>query len=120
MKHSIGKTGLIALALFYATGASYADTQKSDAAGTPAASSQAAGAAKAGKDSTARTAAVKGVDINSASKAELKTLPGIDDALAGKIIAGRPYLSKALLVTRNIIPVQTYEKIRRQIIAKQK
>jgi len=120
MKHSIGKKGLIALAIIFATGAANADAQKSEAAGKPAASSQAAGAAKGGNDSKAKAAAVKAVDINSASKAELKALPGIDDALANKIIAGRPYLSKAFLVTRNIIPMQTYEKIRVQIIAKQK
>jgi competence protein ComEA len=34
------------------------------------------------------------VDINSASKAELKALPGIGDAEADRIIAARPYPSK--------------------------
>lgn len=63
---------------------------------------------------------VKLVDINSASKAELKTLPGIDDALSDKIISGRPYGSKAFLVTRNIIPAGIYQSIKDQVIAKQK
>jgi competence protein ComEA len=114
MKHSIGKTGLIALAFCFATGASSANTQKTEAAAKPAATSQVAPAGKT------RAAPVKLVDINSASKAELKTLPGINDALADKIIAGRPYLSKAFLVTRNIIPAGQYEVIKKQIIAKQK
>lgn len=65
-------------------------------------------------------AKIKLVDINSASKAELKKLPGIDDASADRIIAGRPYLSKAHLVTRNVIPHGIYEQIKKQIIAAQK
>lgn len=59
------------------------------------------------------------VDINSAGKAELKTLPGISDAEAGKIVAGRPYLTKADLVTENILPREVYEEIKQLVIAKQ-
>jgi DNA uptake protein ComE-like DNA-binding protein len=59
------------------------------------------------------------VDINSASKAELKKLPNVDDATADKIIAGRPYLSKSKLVTRDIIPRLLYEGLKTKIIAKQ-
>jgi hypothetical protein len=65
-------------------------------------------------------AAIKLVDINSASKADLKKLPGINDTAADKIIGGRPYLSKAFLVTNNIIPIGTYTTISNLIIAKQK
>lgn len=63
----------------------------------------------------AKGAKVKLVDINHASKAELQTLPGITPALADKIIAGRPYNSKAFLVTRNIIPEAVYQYIRTRI-----
>jgi DNA uptake protein ComE-like DNA-binding protein len=59
------------------------------------------------------------VDINSAGKAELKKLPGIGDSEADKIIAGRPYGSKAFLVTRKIIPAGVYEQIKARIIARQ-
>jgi len=59
------------------------------------------------------------VDINSASRAELKTLPGIGDAEAKKIIAGRPWLTKIDLVTRNVLPEGVYHALRDQIIAKQ-
>ena len=38
------------------------------------------------------------IDVNSASKEELKKLPGIFDPEAAKIIAHRPYKSKAGLV----------------------
>ena len=118
MKHIVGKAGLFALAFSVALGASGAEVMKSDSVVKPAASHQAPGSVKGVTNSKA--AAVKLVDINSASKAELKTLTRIDDALADKIIAGRPYKSKAFLVTRNIVPAGVYATIQRQIIAKQK
>jgi competence protein ComEA len=51
------------------------------------------------------------VDINSASIDELKTLPGIDDASAEKIVKGRPYKGTSELETRNILSHAVYEKI---------
>ncbi|CAG4883523.1 DNA-binding protein [Georgfuchsia toluolica] len=64
-------------------------------------------------------AKVKLVDINSAEKKELMTLPGISDTEADKIIAGRPYLTKAHLTTRNIVSRAVYEKLKTLVIAKQ-
>lgn len=63
--------------------------------------------------------AVKLVDINSASKAELKGVPGISEAYADKIIAGRPYATKANLVVHNILPEAVYTAIKDKIRAKQ-
>jgi len=110
LKHNIdtiGKAGLIALSIFFATGASHAYMQKPEAA------------TQSGKADKMQLASKKIVDINRASKTELRTLQGVDDALAAKIIAGRPYLSKANLVTHNIIPAGLYMQLKQQIIAKQ-
>ena len=58
------------------------------------------------------------VDINSASKDELTALPGIGDTYAQKIIDGRPYTSKAQLVSKKVLPKATYDQVKTQIVAK--
>lgn len=59
------------------------------------------------------------LDLNTASEADLKTIPGIGDAYAKKIVAGRPYKAKDELWEKKIIPKATYQKIRDQVIAHQ-
>lgn len=116
MKHLSVKASLIALSLLCAFSPAQAGVQETNVSAKPAGGSQAAKVDKGG----GKTGAIKAVDINSAGKAELKTLPGIDDATAQRIIAGRPYPSKAFLVTRNIVSPGVYEQIRKRIIAMQK
>ena len=72
------------------------------------------------RSKAASAPAVKLVDINSASRAELKTLPGIGDAEAKKIIANRPYLSKTELVGKGVLPVGPYLSLKNRVIAMQK
>jgi competence protein ComEA len=70
-----------------------------------------------------QTAAAKPVvllDINTASIADLEKLPGIGTAYSQRIIGGRPYARKDELVSKNIVPQATYDKIKDKIIAKQK
>jgi competence protein ComEA len=76
-----------------------------------------AGGQSATKPQKTSTPKAQLVDINSASKDQLSALPGIGDAYSQKIIDGRPYNNKHDLVTRNIIPQATYDKVKDQIIA---
>jgi DNA uptake protein ComE-like DNA-binding protein len=59
------------------------------------------------------------IDINTATKEQLQSIPGIGDTYSQKIIDGRPYAKKDQLKSKKIVPDNVYEKIKDKIIAKQ-
>lgn len=74
-------------------------------------------AAKAASGAASQPKATPRIDINSASKAQLKTLRGIGDAEADTIIKHRPYLTSTEIVTKAGLPAGVYVTIKRQIVA---
>ncbi len=121
MNFSIAKLTLIALTLLLSAGLSSAADTKA-AAPQPAASKAAASSKTAKPDLAAKrkaAAKIKLVDINGATNEELKALPGVKDAEADKIIAGRPYATKAHLLTHNVLDAGTYDGLKGLVIAKQ-
>ena len=85
-------------------------------AGTPA--SHASAEAPAGAIPRKRPAVVEHyVDLNSASRKELMTLPGIGAAEADRIVANRPYLTKTDLVTKDVLPVGPFLSLKRLVVA---
>ena len=82
--------------------------------GAKTAASDTANVAQKGSDK-----ATGKIDINSASKDQLDSLPGIGDKLAQKIIDNRPYRAKTDLVNKKILNQSAYNKIKDQIVAHQ-
>jgi competence protein ComEA len=55
------------------------------------------------------------VDINTASVNQLKALEGLNEAQAKKIVDGRPYKKRSELLSKKILPQETYDKVKSHI-----
>lgn len=55
------------------------------------------------------------VNLNSASKVKLQTLPGVDEETADRIIAGRPYHTRDELGARGVVSPEEFNAIKDKI-----
>jgi DNA uptake protein ComE-like DNA-binding protein len=87
---------------------------------TTAASNTAAKSASIMPHHHAKAAAVKTqkLNLNTASREELMTLPDVDGAKADKIIENRPYKSMNELTSKNVMSKGEFTKVRRKVTAK--
>ncbi len=113
---------LLTLAFAFSTSQALAAKEDAKPAGDKAAPAASADKSSSGKSSSA--AGDKGkagamIDLNSATEAELKTLPQIGDARASAIVKNRPYARKDELVSKKVLTQKQYDGIKDKVIAKQ-
>ena len=94
----------VSLALLLFASAAFAAEEPKPGAKPAGAVPSKSAPAKAG----ASTKKPKPVEINSATATQLKTVPGIGDADAQRIIINRPYTTRSHLVTKNVLSYDAY------------
>jgi len=117
---SVKKLLLLLSALVLATSLSFAQNDQTGASTSSNQSTTTTTTKKARKSSTASDTSSKTsgkLDLNTATKDQLMSLPGITDADAQKILDGRPYRAKNQLLSKGIISKDEYAKIKGQIVA---
>lgn len=70
------------------------------------------------KDGLTRPSTDHPLDLNAASKSQLKTLPGITNDAADRIIANRPYKNQHELLDKRVISREEYNRIADAITVK--
>jgi DNA uptake protein ComE-like DNA-binding protein len=55
------------------------------------------------------------IDINTATEEQLKASLGVGDEVARKIVAARPYYKKDDLKTKDVVPADEFEKLKKLI-----
>ena len=58
------------------------------------------------------------VNVNTASKDQLQTLPGLDEEMADRVIAGRPYHTVDEVGTKGVVSPEEFQSIKRKIVVK--
>ena len=98
-------------------GALPAAAQATDAAKATAVPAEPAAPGRAPARKMSTPSKKKLVNLNAATAKELKALPGGSDEEAARIIAGRPYNSKSVLVTDKVISEGRYYEIKSLVVA---
>lgn len=91
--------------------------RRSTAAVTRTVASDIKGAALGISDGLRHTSDNDAVDINSAPRSKLETLPGVTAVEASRIIEHRPYQHASDLVRRRILPKAVYDRIGSRLVA---
>ena len=108
---------VVVAAVMFAAASGWAAESKTAVKGAPA-PAPAVKAPKQGGVPASGTAEL--LDLNTATKEQLMTLPGIGDAEADRIIACRPFLTKADLVTKKVLPAGPFLTVKDRVVAVQK
>ncbi len=114
---------LASITLFVALGCSTSPrsqerVRENTANATAAIASSAKSAVLGIKDGLTRKTTEAGVNINTASRAELEALPGVTSSMAREIINNRPYRDPVELRKNKILPKDVYNKISGRLTVK--
>jgi DNA uptake protein ComE-like DNA-binding protein len=107
----------IAAAAALLAGALPAAAQATDAAKATAVPAEPVSPGRAPARKMSTPSKQKLVNLNAATAKELKTLPGGSDEEAARIIAGRPYGSKADLLSNKVVSEGRYYEIKSRVVA---
>jgi len=107
---------VVVAAVMFAAASGWAAESKTAVKGAPA-PAPAVKAPKQGGVPASGTAEL--LDLNTATKEQLMTLPGIGEATAREIIRSRPFAKKDQLKSMKILSGQGYDRIKDRVVAKQ-
>jgi len=107
---------VVVAAVMFAAASGWAAESKTAVKGAPA-PAPAVKAPKQGGVPASGTAEL--LDLNTATKEQLMTLPGIGEATAREIISSRPFAKKDQLKSMKILSGQGYDRIKDRVVAKQ-
>jgi DNA uptake protein ComE-like DNA-binding protein len=102
---------IMAVSFLVLSGSAFAQTTSNQVAKGPTPKASAS-------NSTTKSTSTSLVDLNTASKQALMTLPGITETSAKKIIENRPYKTKADLTQKKVISPDAYAKIEARVNVK--